>query len=276
MIVSASLDEGHQTGDMTPEKVYDILPALRNLLKARKDFFPLANIHLMLGMEEEFRVELAAGIKKSIYLSDYRSIRYYCKMARFSGTYSQAELEELFYLIRTSAEYYVDDLAGLNDYKINEGAIRQILVPVTDRPGLTVQFTAIPKPGVVGVSARIIADLEACFHELGLSLVWHSLEINRNSPENCRFGINDVSPSASDGKSHIHHHHHHHHHHHVSSVMSKAPLWERTQALAIILNAAFTGVSALAAAAALAIQISGALQSQRNRPLTAALCGGSS
>jgi len=252
LIVAASSHEGRRAEDMEAEQIASLLPNLERMLFSRKDFFPLANLSLMRGKDDLFHQSLSDGIKKAIYLSDYRSIRYYAKLARGSGLYDKKNLEELFNLIRTSAEYCTDDPASLNDYKINEGAIRQTLLPSEDRAGLALQFTAHAKPGGSGVSTHVLSVVEDCFHELGLDLVWHNLQITRNSPETSILDIIDIR--ARD--IHIHHHYPE-----LREQIDKAEPWQRLQAVAAICSAIFGGVSALAAVGALALQFSAALQS---------------
>lgn len=256
LIVAASSHEGRRDEDMEAEQITSLLPNLERMLHSRKDFFPLANLSLMRGKDDLFHQALSDGIKKAIYLSDYRSIRYYAKLARASGLYEKNHLEELFNLIRTSAEYCTDDPASLNDYKINEGAIRQILLPSEDRAGLALQFTALAKPGVFGVSAHVLSAVEDCFHELGLELVWHNLQITRNSPETSILDIIDVRARDIHGGIHIHHHYSE-----LREQLDKAEPWQRLQAASAIFSAIFGGVAALAAVGALALQFATALQS---------------
>ena len=256
LIVASSSHEGQRAEDMEAGQIMSLLPSLERMLHSRKDFFPLANLSLMRGKDDVFHQALSDGLKKAIYLSDYRSIRYYAKLAKASGLYEKKQLEELFNLIRTSAEYCADDPAALNDYKINEGAIRQTLLPSEDRAGLALQFTAHAKPGVFGVSAHILSALEDCFHELGLDLVWHNLQITRNSPETFILDIIDLRVRDVHGDIHIHHHYPE-----LREQIDKAEPWQRLQAVSAICSAIFGGVAALAAVGALALQFATALQS---------------
>lgn len=109
-----------------------VLPELANYYEDLNEYFAACNIYNYLGFKDKALKNLQRGILKSLEKSDYRSIKYLCKLGIICNLildeYAKSILDSLENVIYGSGKNLNDSNFAINEELMHYGEIRSMLI----------------------------------------------------------------------------------------------------------------------------------------------------
>lgn len=160
--------------------------SLKNLEKyyiSINEFFPLANIYLAQKKEHLAFQAIANGLVYSVQVKDFRMLKFFCRLASSSNSFSGNQLSQLYTKIHKLLPVEHLSINELHDYEIHIGEIRSLLLnnnanKICAQMSLktNIDSTKINKLGF------LLQILNEALKLNSPNLKWDMIEIRHNSP----------------------------------------------------------------------------------------------
>lgn len=154
-----SISADNKTFLSTQEYIENGLPLLCEYYQEIKAHFPLANIYIGLKQYSKAYEELKLGMQQSVITKDFRMLKYYCKLAVLSNTFSYKDLNNMYKMIQ---KYFsVDTLSDqqLHNYSKHIGEIKTLLLTKPDEPEMSFTIKTNIEPDCFKLLSSILSDI---------------------------------------------------------------------------------------------------------------------
>lgn len=113
---------------MSVDEYFSFLPLLIPYYLSEQEYFPVANIYIVLNEYEKAYEAIINGMKKASFEKDFRMLKYFCKLAITSGWCDREKIKLLYSLI-----YNINNFEPMAEYErknyyMHLGEFRQILL----------------------------------------------------------------------------------------------------------------------------------------------------
>lgn len=116
------------TGDIPAKQYFNMYEDIAALFYGRKKYFPLANLLIAIGKNDEAYECIRLGIEESCDYFDFRMIKHYCRLACYNTDFTNIQLKTLFNLVVDLSYNDSWDINTLHFYMINIGEIKELLL----------------------------------------------------------------------------------------------------------------------------------------------------
>lgn len=150
----------------------------------KQNYFPVSNMYLLSGREEDFAGSIESGIRWAIAGRKYRDLKFLAKLAATSNLFSSRELTLLYDLI---AELSGNDREPdrKHQFRLHEGEIRSYLLAGVDDASLVLELMLTPKNqplSYMKMAQLSLDNLESISKKAGLEIEYGSVLVTKNSP----------------------------------------------------------------------------------------------
>lgn len=148
-----------------------------------RNFFPIANILIATGKDNEAFEYIKQGIEEASDYFDFRMIKHYCRLACSNNNFTHEQLKYLYTLITNLSYNDIWDINTLHSYMLNIGEIKEILLNNYEKKH-RVEFiikTSIDKDDLNSINL-LYNQINAVINENCSSDHIDSIELRHNSP----------------------------------------------------------------------------------------------
>lgn len=180
---------------LTANQFLTLLPELQAYFAKKNDYFILANINIFIGNQENALYYVMSGLKHCLDQSDFRMIRYLCRLASINHFFTSGELHQLYQALVTNSK-----ISCMNDYQyqLYLKEIGEIKRQLMDNPFSMPQMiitcsTDFDPQDYIGL-ADFLRFFEHTIHqELPQCSYYYS--VRHNSPPTLEYFVSDVLPN---------------------------------------------------------------------------------
>jgi len=180
------------TRRLTASQFLTQLPELQAYFAKKNEYFILANINIFIGNQQNALYYIMSGLKYSLDQSDFRMIRYLCKLASLNHFFTSKELRQLYQLLTTN-----DQISSLNNhqYQLYLREIVEIRRWLLDmpfsRPQMVITCTTELDPGDYAGLAALLKFVDQMVQQELPQCAYH-YSVRHNSPPSLEWFISDV------------------------------------------------------------------------------------
>lgn len=146
-----------------------------------KEYFPLANIYIAIGMNEKALPAIIKGAEDSIKISDFRMLKYFCKLA--ATNFPTQVLKQIYEQIEKHLPVHQLTNGQLHDYLIHIGEIRSMLLNNTlNKPMLEIGIKTNIEFHEETQLSLLVKCINRILSEIGSSTKSTYIELRHNSP----------------------------------------------------------------------------------------------
>ncbi len=132
-IFSASFSPQHVTvytdnGNIPVDKYAHMYADLVEYFSGLHRFFPLANLLIASGRDQDAYKYIMIGVKEACDYFDFRMIKHYCKLACSNKCFTAPQLKALFDYVTSLSHNESWDISTLHFYMLNIGEIKELLL----------------------------------------------------------------------------------------------------------------------------------------------------
>lgn len=171
------------------------LPSIQPYFAKKHEYFPLANINIFLGNQQEALYYIMLGLKDSLEQRNFRMVRYLCKLASHNHFFTSKELRQLYEALVTNSQISCMNNHQYQLYLRELTEIKQLLV---DNPFNMPQMvltctTALDPQDYQGLTDLLCLFEQTLHRELPQCSYYYS--VRHNSPPTLEYFISDILPN---------------------------------------------------------------------------------
>ncbi len=192
-ITSAAEKKGY----ITKKEFMDLIPHFIKYYKETKDFFPLANIYFFVGDGKKAREAILEGILESVTETDFRRIKYLCKLIYVYGVFTYHERQEISDFIYSRISFYDMEPALLYNYTVYKKEIEGYLLS-NNRKGIVtaeINITTNVFPEEFEKLGLLLSTIEEIIEFHKSPLEEHQIICKHNSAEALSLTIQEMLPN---------------------------------------------------------------------------------
>lgn len=184
---------GRDDKPLSNDELQNIVPALMAYYASNNEYFALANLAMMYGDDEALGQYLSEGIKAAVNLSNFRELKYLCRLAAFAADkksiITRGILKKFYDTLVTNVNA-INDPGLIQQYSLHDGLIRSYLLEGHD-DALSIAFTtttdnAIEAQQSVAQVAKSIQRACAC---IGVEVTFQQIDVATYSNARARLNV---------------------------------------------------------------------------------------
>lgn len=188
----------NENGCISKDEFLDLLPHFAKYYKETKDFFPLANIYFFEGNNEKAKKVILAGILEGVEETDFRKIKYLCKLIYVYGVFSFHERQEILDYIYSNISFCEMHPSLLYNYMVYKKEIESYLLNNNHKGIVTVEINMVSNvfPNESEKLGILLSAVEEIIEINKSSLGEHNIVCRHNSAEAFLLTLQETLPAA--------------------------------------------------------------------------------
>lgn len=193
-ITSAANDNGY----ITKNEFLSLIPHFIKYYKETKDFFPLANIYFFAGDNEKAKKTILAGILEGVAETDFRRIKYLCKLIYVYGVFNFHERQEIIDYIYSHISFSEMQPSLLYSYLVYKKEIESYLLNNNRKGIVTAEINILTNifPEETSKLGILLSAIETVIELYKSPLGEHQIVCRHNSAETFFITLQEILPVA--------------------------------------------------------------------------------
>lgn len=193
-ITSASNEQGY----ISKDEFIDLMPHFIKYYTETKDFFPLANIYFFMNDNEKAKQAILAGILEGVTETDFRKIKYLCKLIYVYGVFNFHERQDIIDYIYSHISFSEMHPSIRYSYLVYKKEIESYLLNSNHKGIVTAEiniFTNVYSTETFKLGI-LLSTIEEVIELYKSPLGEHQIACRHNSAETFSIMLQEVLPSA--------------------------------------------------------------------------------
>lgn len=193
-VTSAANEQGY----ISKDEFIDLMPHFIKYYTEIKDFFPLANIYFFMNDNEKAKQAILAGILEGVSETDFRKIKYLCKLIYIYGVFNFHERQDILDYIYSHISFSEMHSSIRYSYLVYKKEIESYLLNSNYKGIVTAEINVLTNvfPTETLKLGVLLSTIEEVIQLYKSPLGEHQIVCRHNSAEAFSIILREVLPSA--------------------------------------------------------------------------------
>ena len=188
----------NENGYISKNEFLELIPHFIKYYKETRDFFPLSNIYFFMGENEKAKQAILSGILEAVAETDFRRIKYLCKLIYVYGVFNFHERQEIIDYIYSHISFVDMHSSLLYSYLVYKKEIESYLLNNNSKGIVTAEITILTNifPEETSKLGILLSTIEEIVELYKSPFGEHQIVCRHNSAEAFLITLQEILPAA--------------------------------------------------------------------------------